>query len=204
MSFVCRRGEPYEYMDPERGLNLFSVSQIRKVAHDPYLGIPDEVLDEARTRGTMLHKRFMLVLAWRANLCNWPAIIQKYAGYCQSMDDWADRNNAEPVKFEEMSYSLKFGFAGTPDALVRIGKKRRLTLLDLKTGAVNLTDKMQLIAYHKMEGYEEADDLLDLYIQADGSFAVEKPVTKGEQATEWAWFLSALGVLQSRTNHGVR
>jgi hypothetical protein len=183
---------------------LFSVSQIRKVAHDPYVDISLDVLEAARVRGTRLHRRFWRVLASQAGLLPMPLPIPEYAGFCASMDEWVKRNQVMPVKIEESSLSLKFGFAGTPDALVRFGRKRRLTLIDLKTGAVNVTDPMQLLAYQKMEGYEEAVDLLDVYVQADGSYAVEKPVTAGMKATEWAWFLSALGVLQSRVNHRVR
>jgi len=133
----------------------------------------------------------------------WPEPIVGLDGYCASMDEWAVRSLVLPVCVEQPSWSLKFGYAGTPDALVRLGAKQALALLDLKTGQPTVTDPMQLLAYHKMEGYEGATVLLDLYVQADGSAAVEKPVTSAMKVMEWAWFVSALGVLQSRANHGV-
>ena len=199
---TCHRGAAYEYHETETRADLFSVSQIRKVAHDPYCGIPEDVLEAARQRGTILHGRFWRLLASRAGLLEKPAVIVGLEGYCASMDEWVERQQVRPLKIEEPSFTLKYGYAGTPDALVRYGFKRRLALIDLKTGAVNKTDPMQLLAYQKMDGYDEARDLIDVYIQADGSAAVEKPVTPGMKATEWAWFLSALGVLQGRVNHG--
>lgn len=204
MNLTCTRGATHEYRETEQGIDLFSVSQIRKVAHDPYLGIPEPVLEAARLRGTVLHRRFWRVLAAQAGLCERPAPLPQFVGYCTSMDEWVTRNQVMPLKIEERSCSIKFGYAGTPDAMVIFGKKKRITLIDLKTGVPNLTDPMQLLAYQKMEGYEEAVDLLDLYVQADGSYAKEKPVTPGMKVTEWAWFLNALGVLQSRVNHGVQ
>lgn len=199
MQIVCTRGAIYEYHAD--GIDLFSVSQIRKVAHDPYVGIPADVLAKAALRGTLLHKRFSRVLAAQAGLLPMPKPIVGVEGFCTSMDEWVVRNQVQPLKFEETSLSLKYGFAGTPDALVTIGPKQFKALLDLKTGAPTVTDPMQLIAYSKMDGYEDAGYLVDVYIQKDGSKAKESRVTSGNKAVEWAWFLSALGVLQSRVNH---
>jgi len=201
MNLTCTRGAKHEYRETTQGLDLFSVSQIRKMAHDPYVGIPEQVMEAARQRGTLLHRRFWRVLASQAGLLPVPPAIPQFAGYCASMDEWVKRNQVMPVKIEEASLSLKYGFAGTPDALVLFRKKQRLTLIDLKTGQINLTDPMQLLLYQKMDDYEEAVDLIDVYVQEDGSYAVEKPVTPGMKATEFAWAMAALGVLQSRVNH---
>lgn len=201
MTITCTRGARHEYHAD--GIDLFSVSQIRKVAHDPYLGLNADILEFARVRGAMLHRRFWKLLASRAGLLDRPATIKGFEGYCTSMDAWVERHDVMPVKIEETSCSLKFGFAGTPDALVRYGPKAKLLLMDLKTGAVNKTDPMQLLAYKQMDGYEEAEGLLDVYIQADGGRAVEQPVTPGVKVAQWSWFLNAMGVLQSRINHGV-
>lgn len=202
MTLTCTRGQTYEYH--RDGIDLFSVSQIRKIAHDPYCGIPEQVLEAARQRGTLLHRRFWKVLASQAGLLPVPPPIPQFAGYCASMDEWVKRNHVHPLKLEEASYSLKFGYAGTPDALVTIGPKQFPALIDLKTGAPQKTDPMQLVMYHKMEGYEGAAYLVDVYIQEDGSKAKEARVTSGMKAMEWAWAMAALGVLQSRVNHGCR
>jgi hypothetical protein len=200
-ALTCTRGAKYEYKLDE--VNLFSVSQIRKVAYDPYRGIPAEVLAQAAQRGTRLHRRFWRVLAAKGGLLDWPQPLLGLEGYCASMDEWAVGSLVLPIRIEQPSWSLKLGYAGTPDGLVRLWPKQTLAIIDLKTGQPSLTDPMQLLAYHKMEGYEGATALLDVYIQADGSAAIERPVTPAMKVMEWCWFLSALGVLQSRTNHGV-
>ena len=202
MKLQCTRGAKHEYRETEQGIDLFSVSQIRKMAHDPYLGIPEQVMEAARHRGTVLHRRMWKVLAAQDHLMDMPPIIPQFSGYCKAMDTWVVKNQVKPVLLEESSASLKFGYAGTPDALVLLGSEQIPTLLDLKTGAPTKTDPMQLIAYSKMNYYESAKSLVDLYISEDGSYKAAL-VTPGIKATEWAWFMSALGNLQSRVNHGV-
>lgn len=202
MTITCTRGATYEYHADM--VDLFSVSQIRKVAHDPYIGIPEEILEAARQRGTLLHHRFWRMLAAQVGLMPIPPVLHQFAGYCTSMDEWITRNQVRPIKIEESSLSLKFGYAGTPDALVTIGPKQFTALLDLKTGAPTKTDPMQLLAYQKMDGYEDAGYLVDVYVQADGTTAKEARITSSMKATEWCWFLNALGVLRSRVNHGVK
>lgn len=203
MKLCCTRGARHEYEEVERGIKLFSVSQIRRVAHDPFVGLPESILEPARKRGTILHRRFALALYATEWLCPHPAVIEEYRGYCLAMDACIKKNDVKPLKVEQSSLSLKLGYAGTPDGLVVYGKKRVLTLMDLKTGAQQPTDIMQLLAYKEMQGYEETSALMDLYVYEDGSYE-EKFVTRAERATEWAWFTSALGVLISRANHGVK
>ena len=204
MKFLITRGQPYEYHEvTAQPIDLFSSSQVRKVAYDPYIGIPAQTLEAARQRGTRLHHRFAMLLGSTLNLCPCPKPIAGLEGFCTSMDEWVTRNQVKPILIEESSASLKFGYAGTPDALVTIGPKQFKALIDLKTGTRTPTDSLQLVMYSKMDGYEEAGFLVDVYIQADGSRAKEERVTPGMKATEWAWAMAALGVLQSRVNHGV-
>jgi hypothetical protein len=100
---------------------------------------------------------------------------------------------------ETPSYNLRYGYAGTPDALLNIylNKKWRKVLFDLKTGAPVKSDPMQLCAYEHLDGYK-ADELLDVYLDADGGEANEHFVTKGQRATEWAAFLNSLSLLRWR------
>jgi len=202
MEISCTRGDAYEYHVD--GIDLFSVSQVRKMAHDTYAGISEDVLEPARRRGALLHARFWRVLAAQDHLIDMPKPIVGLEGYCLSMDRWVAQNQVLPVKLEETSWCEKLGYAGTPDALVLIGPKPIPTIIDLKTGAPTKTDPMQLLAYQKMTGYEGAKELLDLYIQEDGSDAKPVKVTPRMKATEWSWFLSALNLLKARRNHGVK
>lgn len=202
MNFLTHRGEPYEYEETESSIKLFSVSQIRKVMHDGMAGIPAHVLEPAKVRGTLLHQRFWRMLGHRAGLCDMPPVLVAYPGQCKAMDDWAEKNCVRPVKLEEPSMNAKHGYAGCVDTQCLYGGKQILTLTDLKSGAKQLTDPAQLLAYDEMDGYR-SEQLLDLYVHDDGTYT-EAWVTKKDKVTQWPWFLSALNVLKGRRNHGIK
>lgn len=203
MTLVTHRGEQYEYVEQETGAKLFSVTQIRRCAHDTYAGIPEHTLEAARHRGTLLHRRFWKVLGSRDELCHPPFVLPTLEGYCGAMDLWADTNQVQPVRLEEPSANLKLGYAGTPDAEVVYGPKAVVVLVDLKSGAPTLTDPMQLLGYHKMTGYDGAQRLLDLYIRKDGTYK-EVWVTAREKVTQWPAFINSLNLLTWRVNNGVK
>lgn len=203
MKLITQRGEKQEYRDAETGRTFYSVTQVRRVAFDSYAGIPDSVLEPARVRGTLLHKRMVFCFAAQNGLCAYPSILVGLEGYCQSMDRWIERRKPTCDKVEMASVNQRYGYAGTPDALLnmRIGKgfcqKWRKVIFDLKTGSPVRTDMMQLCAYEHMDGYK-ADELLDVYLDSDGGDAKEQFVTKGQRGTEWAAFLNALSILRWR------
>jgi len=200
MTLITKRGAAFEY-ETELGAKLFSVSQIRKIMDDSMSRVPLALLEPARLRGTILHRRFWRLLAHRAGLCPMPGLIEEYAGRCRAMDEWADKNQVVPRRIEEPSANLKLGYAGCGDTICLYGGKGLLTLTDLKTGEPQLTDPAQLLAYDEMDGYR-SEQLLDLYVHEDGTYT-EKWVTKKVRVTQWPWFLSALNVLRSRRNHGI-
>lgn len=204
MKLITQRGEKQEYRDAETGRLFYSVTQVRKVAYDSYAGIPESVLEPARVRGTILHRRFFFAMASLEGLCEYPAVHYGLEGYCQSMDRWIEKRKPTRIKLESSSCCPRYGYAGTPDALLEFGmpvtgKKMapRLVLMDLKTGAPTRTDAMQLVSYSHMDEYG-AKELLDLYLDADGGEAKEQFVTKGQRGTEWAAFLNALSLLRWR------
>lgn len=201
---TAQRGQTREYRD-ETGAEFFSVTQIRRMAFDPYVGIPPATLEAARQRGTLLHRRFWKVLAAQNPLLgvSMPPVLPGLEGYCEAMDRWVREHHVQPVKLEEASCHRKMGYAGTADAQVWYDSKRILTLMDLKTGEPTVTDPMQLLAYRQMDGYEGSRKLLDLYVRADGR-AIERWVSVKDAAHQWAWLLAALGVLKGRLTHGCR
>ncbi len=206
MKLRTQRGERYEYVEEERGLSLFSVTQIRKVAYDTYAGIPEDVLEPARVRGTRLHRRFFFAMASLGGHCEYPKILNGIEGYCASMDRWIQRRKPRVHRLEFSSLNMRYGYAGTFDAAVwlmitRVSRKlsvEKLVLMDLKTGAPTKTDAMQLVAYDHMEGCK-SDELMDLYLDADGRDAKEVFVSQGKRATEWAAFVNAINLLRWRT-----
>lgn len=204
MNLIAQRGEQQEYRDEETGRTFYSVTQVRKVAFDAYAGVAEYMLEPARVRGTILHRRFFFAMASLEGLCPYPAVIPSLSGYCQSMDQWIEKRKPVRVRLETAGWNLRYGYAGTPDGLLemllpinrKVSRIRRV-LFDLKTGAPTKTDPMQLCAYDHMDGYK-ADELLDVYLDAEGGEAKEQFVTKGQRATEWAAFLNALSLLRWR------
>jgi hypothetical protein len=199
MKLVTQRGEKQEYRDEDTGRTFYSVTQVRKVALDPYVGLSEDVLEPARVRGSILHRRQFFIFAALEGLCKYPAVIAGLEGYCASMDQWIEKRKPTRVLVETPSCNLRYGYAGTPDALLNLylHKKWRKVLFDLKTGAPVRTDPMQLCSYEHMDGYK-ADELLDVYLDAKGGEAKESFVTKGQRATEWAAFCNAISLLRWR------
>lgn len=199
MRLTTRRGERHEYLDLEDDAKYFSVTQVRKVAKDVYQGIPEDVLEQARRRGQILHTYFWRYLGARDGHCEALPVIHGYEGYCQAIIKWADSNNVLPIRLEEASCNEELGYAGCPDALALYGPRSMVKLVDLKTGEPQVTDPMQLIAYKKMRGYGMAKEMLDLYVRQDGTYK-EVTVTQAQQVRDWPAFTNALNLLKWRNS----
>lgn len=195
MTLTCDRTAKKHYRN-ELGTEYFSVSQIRQAMFNPYVGLPESVLEQARRRGVLLHARFWKMLGARAGLCAFPPILEEYAGQCRAMDEWAERNAVEPIRLEEASVCQRYGFAGTPDAQVRYGTRGLVAIVDLKSGAKVPTDGAQILLYQQMEGYQRSKLLLDLYVTEDGY----KEVQQKPDPHILAAALSALNLLKWRAS----
>lgn len=199
MKLITRRGERQEYYDIETGRNFYSVTQVRKVAFDSYAGVSESVLEPARVRGMILHRRFFFAMASLEGLCPYPAVTHQYEGYCQSMDQWIEKRKPERILLEAIRCNLRLGYAGAIDGLfnmVLIRKPRRV-LMDLKSGQKNASDILQLCAYEHMEDCQ-ADEVVDVYLDPSGGEAKEQWATKGNRASGWNAFQSALNILKWR------
>lgn len=200
VNLVTRRGAAFEYYEQDERLDLFSVSQGRKEAFNSFRGVAPEILEAARVRGSVLHKRFFFAMAHLRGLCEYPKRIEAYGGYCDSMDRWIDEAKPTPLQLEATGLNRRYLYAGTKDAdLLYSGRDK--TIMDLKSGVRTCTDEMQLIAYDHMEGCK-AERLLDLYLDKDGKRAKEVWVERAEMAAHWAGFLNALSMLRWRMKYG--
>ena len=153
-------------------------------------------------RGTDLHTIFALAVASFAGRCAPPVVPIGYQDSYQSMRLWIERWKPEPVLIEHPSVSAIRGlpFAGTPDLLAWTTGKwpgaqdgRVLTLIDLKTGVRAPWHMVQVQAYHKLKGYQEATALRLLYINEFGGEPTYLPVKKDPR--DFAAFQSALNLL---------
>lgn len=198
MTITCTRGAAYEYAETETGKRYFSVSQVRAEMWDGFQHVTPEVLALAQQRGTSLHRRFALCLGAMLDLCVYPKTLPAYPGYCDSMDAFMQEYTPIPIKIEEPSVCEKLGVAGTPDALVRMGGF--LSLPDLKSGHPTPVDAVQVLCYHRMTDYTDAQKLFDIYLQANGSKATLHEVKPAKHLADWAAFLSAINLLRWRAS----
>jgi hypothetical protein len=175
------------------GQRYFSVSQVLRVmtGEDSYGSEAD------MQRGTDLHTIFALAVASYAGRCAPPVVPVEYQGYYQSMHWWIDRWKPEPVAIERPSISGVKGlpFAGTPDLLAWTSgnDQRRLSLLDLKSGTKANWHYVQVQAYQRLVGYQDATALRLLYVHADGSDPDYVSVKRNPR--DFAAFHSALNLL---------
>ena len=148
-------------------------------------------------RGTDLHTIFALAVASYAGRCAPPVVPTEYQGYYHSMQWWIDTFKPEPVQIEHPSVCATKGlpFAGTPDLLAWTSGngKRVLSLVDLKSGGHTPWHRVQVQAYQKLVGYQDATALRLLYIHADGSEPYYLPVRRDPR--DCAAFYSALNLL---------
>lgn len=148
-------------------------------------------------RGTDLHLIFAIAVASYAGRCAPPLVPHEYQGYYQSIQWWIDRWKPEPMLIERRSVSAVKGmpFAGTPDLLAWTSGngKRMLSLVDLKSGGKAPWHRVQVQAYHRLEGYQGATALRLLYIHADGS--PPDYLTVKRNPRDMAAFQSALNLL---------
>ncbi len=200
--FIVERGARQEYVEKETGQRFWSVSQIRRMAYDSYAQAPMEQLEAARYRGQLVHRFLWKFLAHRTGLFAVPHVDPRIDGYCRSVMNWAVEHDVTAVMLEQTGVNRKEGYAGTIDGQVLYGPKHLLTLMDGKSGEKTVTDLMQLVLYDALEGFE-SKQLVSVYFQADGSDAKEVVASRSDRITEWAWAMSALGVLRGRLNHGV-
>lgn len=198
---VVTRGAAREYRDAATGETYYSVSQVRRVLYDPYAAANPVTLHAAADRGRRLHLRFALALGAAAGLCESPAPLPGEEAACAAMDRWLAEWAPLPVRIEEPAACPAHGFAGQPDALVRLRRKGVLALVDLKTGQPTPTDGVQLAAYAHLHGYTGAVRWLTLYVAPDG--ARERIWTRADLDRDWAAFLAALSVLRWRERHGL-
>lgn len=197
MKLIQQRGKPFEYLEQEENLSLLSVSQIRNAMFESYAGVPKDALAAAAQRGTALHRYFFFVLASRTGHCEHPQPLVGLEGFCSAIDRWATDCHIEPVLLESSSLCRKHGYAGTPDALVRYGTRKILTLVDLKSGSPVVTESIQLLLYKNMEGYEKAKRLIRLHIDDSGKY---KELETKHDPRAWAAALCAIGILRWRAS----
>ena len=195
MSLICERHIPRNYRDEQTGKRFWAVSEALNVLDpDRFSVVRKDVLDRAMKRGTQVHSIFADIMATRAGLHGYNfqlrAVPGALRGYATGLFEWAKTHDVRPIKIESPSCDLKFGYAGTPDCLAIVDGIE--TIVELKSGIEERLNRIQVQAYHRLQGYEKAKALLLLYVDKEGRHK-PRPVTPSPHY--WAWFLAGVGVL---------
>lgn len=174
------------------------VSTILRILDDTYATVPPGVLVVAAERGERLHRLCLSYLASLDGLCEQPSEIRaedasSYLAFVQ----WVDAQKVTPIAIEESSCCTQHQYRGTPDALVSIGLKQVVTLIDLKfTESIQRTNKVQVQAYQKMDLYKDAKQMMLIHITPkDGKL---KQDTINQDPRDWAAFMNALSIYRWR------
>ena len=191
------RTQPRQYASEEA--RYYSVSQVLQVLTGETYAYGSA---EAMQRGTDIHAWFAwAVNAYAGNEAEQPDLSADHAPYMQGIYDWLSAAKPLPMMIEEPSVCKVYGleFAGTHDLLASVlhGGKRKIALIDLKTGQPNDAHRVQVQSYSRLAGYTAAEVLIVLYVSKDGF----KAVTVKKSPRDWAAFQSALSVLAWRESH---
>jgi hypothetical protein len=129
-------------------------------------GVPEFMLQRAADRGTDVHTAASLLL--QGLFFESPPEI---AGYIKSLEDWVSNFVEEVIFVEKSLISVKYGFQGHPDALVKLRGDSGLTMIDWKTPKpLSKGWRLQLAGYKILgeENYESG-----LYISRVASLRLD-------------------------------
>lgn len=174
------------------------VSTILKILDsDTYAGVPQAVLHAAAERGIELHRLCLTYLASLDGIHRAPEVEPVYQPAYQAFVRWCTNGpyKVEPVAIEEPSENGRYGYRGTPDALILLDDME--VLIDLKfTASILRINKVQIQAYWRLDLYKTANRVLLIHIDpVTGDLKVH--LIKNSPS-DWAAFLNALSVWRWR------
>jgi hypothetical protein len=135
--------------------NPDEVEALRRMGRGPMVAalkdVPWQARDEAAVRGTDVHRLAEDVIHGQE-----VEVPAELAGYVDGYVRWLDLFNVEPILTERRIINRKWWYAGTFDAIVRIGGET--LLVDLKTAkAIYGEVAAQVAAYANAECYLDDD-----------------------------------------------
>jgi len=169
-----------------------SVTQVLGPWQDFSRVCPDK-LAAACERGSVLHRAFAshALGLWK------PELPPEYQGYFNSFARWFDNTVEETLTVEGQLFCKKYRFCGHPDWIGIIKGDKSPTLIDWKTGQVQMKGhRLQIAAYHHLaqEAYGVKRVLL-VHPKPDGKVA-KVPEHSGTLAHDFSLFLNALAVFK--------
>ena len=179
------------------GLLVPNVTSVLESTLDTFAGIPDEVLDYAKARGTAVHRATEL---YDHDDLDIEALDIELFPYLEAWIKFRDDTGFKPLAIEERIFNKRHWYAGTLD---RIGYLfGYLSLIDIKSGIlITPSAGPQTAAYMEAKNYRNINKIRRRYIvqlQENGTYRLHHMVDKAD----WSVFLSSLTIYSWRQKHG--
>jgi len=167
------------------GVTIPSVTQVLKSAGLIDFGfVPESILDKAKEFGNAVHKATELEDKEELDYFTLDVPLQN------PLDAWNKFKKDfkfTPTIIEEIMYSEKYRFAGTPDRIGTIGKD--YVLVDIKTGVLAKTIALQTSGYEILSPVK-IKRRIGVQLNMDGSYKIKEYKDKTDQRV----FLSCLNI----------
>lgn len=169
-----------------------SVTQCLDRLHS-FAGVPYEVLESARERGTYVHE---MCEAYDLGDLDEERVPDGFTGYLEAWKRFIATYQPNWAGIEQRRYSERYGFAGTED---RHGTFERALPgrwgIDIKTGVLHPVMGLQLAAYRQLRAEEDYVASLDrratVHLKHDGTFTF----MPWEDPADWPTFAALLQLI---------
>lgn len=151
--------------------------------------IAPDVLEHARQRGTAVHAACHYL---DDGDLNWETVSSEIEPYVRAWDRFKTDTALKINEIERPRYHATYGFAGTPDRIVKIGE--HAGTLDIKTYCPDAVTGVQLAAYSYLafgpQPSWDAPKRWGLWLKDDGKYSLTEYTDRGDEAV----FMSCLTI----------
>lgn len=185
------------------GMVIPSVTQVLDLL-SPFDHVPPQMLEEARLRGTLVHK--LTEVADRGEPWQDDADETALSGYIEAWEAFKRENSVVILASEQRVYHTKYRYAGTFDRVVTLGTSLVPVVLDIKSGDLHNEYALQTAAYAYAfnEGRTKAEHILDrvaVALQPNGKWKMDYYPHKN-MLSDFQVFLAALTITTWRMQNG--
>lgn len=152
--------------------------------------IPAPIMEAAADLGKAVHRVQELILLHGIDSVYYPPEVEPAV---QALVQWQKDHSPQIIAVEHRGVSVKHGYAGTLDILAYLPKKKRLGLIDVKTGVGFLTGP-QTAAYEQMWREETKERAaIDRYkLQLPKGGEAKYSFTQLKNVNDWVFFTHKL------------
>lgn len=202
MALEFREGDHSYFLDNERVPN---VTLITDTLANAYAGVPEDVLERARDRGTAVHLATQL---YDEDALDEASLPDELRGYVAAWDRFRSETGFEPEAIEERVYSRRYRFAGTLDRRgkfmsLKSVRPRYHCLLDIKATATLMPmtgpqTAAYAAAYEEMSG-DRIHRRFCVQLRDDGTYRLQEH----DDPSDLSVFLAGATLENWRRRHGV-